>query len=415
MESIPPDPSSRTLRTRLLGGNGGARRMPKRIFGLATWLGLAMCCGMCVHYCKGGVGKVGSRLGNIVPDTYHVARGTGRSGFDPSARATFATGPRLDDFGRFRSHYSACSRKSAPAPQQRSRTQAKKKQGPSFSGNQRISTEGLVLPPQDENESRSQAVEAVSLYLKDPFWRNAGFKKKDKKAKGFKSGGAMKELMDLSGKTSNRGARMALEMSMGAENALSVAQSALAISQQLPKPMSMRFQDTKTLEEAQKLLSGSGVSLGLLSEPMDSGDKEALVIVGAQGNSLKNVVDLVESQTKKTHILLLNAEFTPMPPSAAKEFISSFDIIYSLLPLDIQGFMGSKKRGAVFRSFQNEKLFLWRAFMEDDKKEGRDRWTPVGSWRVRPNGKQLEDAMYGSGADSNPINKGIQGFRGIFG
>jgi len=60
---------------------------------------------------------------------------------------------------------------------------------------------------------------------------------------------------------------------------------------------------------------------------------------------------------------------------------------------------------------QDPKTFFWRVFSQDDKKE----WTPVGSWRVRPNGKQVEDALYSNGANDNPINKGISGFRNIFG
>eukprot|EP00466_Bigelowiella_natans_P013249 jgi/Bigna1/136434/aug1.34_g11142 len=86
-------------------------------------------------------------------------------------------------------------------------------------------------------------------------------------------------------------------------------------------------------------------------------------------------------------------------------------VVYSILPLQIQGFLGSKK-GAVFRAFKEPKSFFWRTFTrEDDDKE----WEATGSWKARPNAKQIEDSMYGSGAGDNPINKGISGIKNIFG
>ncbi|GAB5364574.1 hypothetical protein AAMO2058_000981800 [Amorphochlora amoebiformis] len=278
----------------------------------------------------------------------------------------------------------------------------------------RINIEGLVLPPESLEESLTQASNAVVAYLK-----TGKFKTKVPKTKGRagrKAAGAMKELMELSGKTSG-GARMALEMSIGAEDPHKVARMAITLSKSLPRPISIRFADPKIQKAAESLLdsaSASSTRLSSIENGNNEGSEEAtLMLVGAEGKRLGPVVSLVDSQAKKTNIVLLNADFTPQPPNAARGFVDTFEVIYSVLPLQIQGFMSSKQ-GSLFRAYQDKERFFWRAFMAEGK-DNKDKWKAVGSWKVRPNAKQLEDAMYGNGAAENPVNKGIEGFKSMFG
>jgi len=273
----------------------------------------------------------------------------------------------------------------------------------------RIDVSGLMLPPDTKEESIKQAALAVDNYLKNAQFGMRSTKKGKKKGRS----GAMKELMELQGKTSSR-ASMALEMSIGAEEPASVAEMVVGISSSLPKPIGMKFQDSKVKLAVEKLLAGnSGITFGMIDEDEKNEEKASLLIVGAAGKQLPAVVKAVETNSK-SHIVLLNAEFTPAPPAAARDFIERFEVVYSVLPLEIQGIMGNTQ-GAVFRAFEGSKSFFWRSFKLDRSKEDGERWEPVGSWKVRPNAKQLEDSMYGSGANTNPINKGISGIRNLFG
>jgi len=245
---------------------------------------------------------------------------------------------------------------------------------PDTLGSQGVNTDGLVLPPETIQESISQASEAVKLYIQNGQFKKAGPKKN--KGRGFKSKGAMKELMELQGDSKSSGARIALEMSMGADSAKDVAAMALGIAQVLPKPLSIRFGDKGIQKETQKA-NLPGVSLSMINNAKDGDENGNVLIVGAKGEQLKEVVKLTDSLGKKTNIILLNADFTPQPPSSARDFVDSFEIVYSLLPLAIQGFM-SNKNGAIFRAYQDSKSFLWRAFMEEPDKTGREKWKPVG-------------------------------------
>jgi len=269
----------------------------------------------------------------------------------------------------------------------------------------------VLTPPSTKEESIRQACESVRMYLSAGAFKEAPMSNKIG-GKKLKSKGAMKELLELQGKKSSGGARIALEISIEADNIDAVSEMTTSIAKTLPKPLNIRFGDKSIMERAMQRCGGEpGITLSMIMDPMEGAEKSSILIVGAQDKQLPQVVVNVQSAEKKTHVVLLNAAFTPQPPKAAKDFVDSFEIVYSVLPLQVEGFLTKAKKGAVFRVFEDPKTFFWRVFSQDDKKE----WTPVGSWRVRPNGKQVEDALYSNGANDNPINKGISGFRNIFG
>ena len=90
----------------------------------------------------------------------------------------------------------------------------------------------------------------------------------------------------------------------------------------------------------------------------------------------------------------------------AKSLTGSFDTVYQFLPLLVQGFLGSKAEGALFKCLsesQEEQSNNWNVFL----KEGSS-FKMIASQASRPDDDELELALYNNVATNNPVIKGIK-------
>lgn len=92
-------------------------------------------------------------------------------------------------------------------------------------------------------------------------------------------------------------------------------------------------------------------------------------------------------------------------------FANSFSVVYSYLPLAIQGLMGATQEGAVFKCVRGgaPEGSPWRILVKDDAGV----YQQVGAMQRRPEQADLENAMYNAAAAKSPVNKGIGVFRGL--
>ena len=99
------------------------------------------------------------------------------------------------------------------------------------------------------------------------------------------------------------------------------------------------------------------------------------------------------------------------PPDAASVFANSFSVVYSYLPLAIQGVTGATTEGAVFKCVRGgaPEGSPWRILVKDDTGE----YQQVGAMQRRPEQEDLESALYNAAAAKSKINKGIGLFRGL--
>ena len=99
------------------------------------------------------------------------------------------------------------------------------------------------------------------------------------------------------------------------------------------------------------------------------------------------------------------------PPDAASVFANSFSVVYSYLPLAIQGVTGATTEGAVFKCVRGgaPEGSPWRILVKDDTGE----YQQVGAMQRRPEQEDLESALYSAAAAKSKINKGIGLFRGL--
>ena len=99
------------------------------------------------------------------------------------------------------------------------------------------------------------------------------------------------------------------------------------------------------------------------------------------------------------------------PPDAASVFANSFSVVYSYLPLAIQGVTGATTEGAVFKCVRGgaPEGSPWRILVKDDAGE----YQQVGAMQRRPEQEDLESALYNAAAAKSKINQGIGLFRGL--
>jgi hypothetical protein len=92
-------------------------------------------------------------------------------------------------------------------------------------------------------------------------------------------------------------------------------------------------------------------------------------------------------------------------------FANSFSVVYSYLPLAIQGVTGATTEGAVFKCVRGgaPEGSPWRILVKDDAGE----YQQVGAMQRRPEQEDLESALYNAAAAKSKINKGIGLFRGL--
>lgn len=98
-------------------------------------------------------------------------------------------------------------------------------------------------------------------------------------------------------------------------------------------------------------------------------------------------------------------------PAADEVFANSFSVVYSYLPLAIQGLMGATQEGAVFKCVRGgaPEGSPWRILVKDDG----GMYQQVGAMQRRPEQADLENAMYNAAAAKSPVNKSIGVFRGL--
>ena len=98
-------------------------------------------------------------------------------------------------------------------------------------------------------------------------------------------------------------------------------------------------------------------------------------------------------------------------PDATAVFANSFSVVYSYLPLAIQGVTGATTEGAVFKCVRGgaPEGSPWRILVKDDAGQ----YQQVGAMQRRPEQEDLESALYNAAAAKSKINKGIGLFRGL--
>ena len=103
-----------------------------------------------------------------------------------------------------------------------------------------------------------------------------------------------------------------------------------------------------------------------------------------------------------------NPDAQPDPVAA---FANSFSVVYSYLPLAIQGVTGATTEGAVFKCVRAgaPEGSPWRILVKDDA----GAYQQVGAMQRRPEQEDLESALYNAAAAKSKINKGIGLFRGL--
>lgn len=96
---------------------------------------------------------------------------------------------------------------------------------------------------------------------------------------------------------------------------------------------------------------------------------------------------------------------------AVEVFANSFSVVYSYLPLSIQGLMGATQEGAVFKCVRGgaPEGSPWRILVKDDG----GAYQQVGAMQRRPQQEDLEAALYNAAAAKSPVNKSIGVFRGL--
>jgi len=131
-------------------------------------------------------------------------------------------------------------------------------------------------------------------------------------------------------------------------------------------------------------------------EPISSKKATSLVMVGV-GEAQARELLLSRWQS----VILINPK-----GFQAKSLTGSFDTVYQFLPLLVQGFLGSKAEGALFKCLsesQEEQSNNWNVFL----KEGSS-FKMIASQASRPDDDELELALYNNVATNNPVIKGIK-------
>ena len=99
-------------------------------------------------------------------------------------------------------------------------------------------------------------------------------------------------------------------------------------------------------------------------------------------------------------------------PSFLSKLSGSFETVYELLPLLVQGFILSKTEGALFKCLdegQDPADSRWNIFLKDGKTFKR-----IASQASRPDDEELELALYNNQAENNPLIKGIKSLKNAF-
>ena len=179
------------------------------------------------------------------------------------------------------------------------------------------------------------------------------------------------------------------------------------------------FGDAKTANLGAKETAAGGKLAGcqvasLASAIETPGTAGVSVIVNPSDKQLTLVQQLSVSAGLRP-VVLVNPSWTVEGESKMSpvhvNLVNSFDVVYSFLPLSIQGFL-NKSEGAVLKFVAGGSVSEcpWYVFsMKDGKMQC------VNKISKRPDAIELENALYQSIAASSPITRSVKAVRSIFG
>lgn len=134
-----------------------------------------------------------------------------------------------------------------------------------------------------------------------------------------------------------------------------------------------------------------------------------LVVVAPEEECMAGVLELVSEVWRGEVVVLLSPQWGKDPSEELEGFKRTFDVVYSYLPLAMQGLLG-KKEGALLKWVKEKNATAkWKIFV----KEGDGEFKCVGQQVERPKDEDLELAMYNASAAESPVTKGIQFLRNL--
>ncbi|KAH7442146.1 hypothetical protein KP509_03G073200 [Ceratopteris richardii] len=151
---------------------------------------------------------------------------------------------------------------------------------------------------------------------------------------------------------------------------------------------------------------------GSIEDFVDVDDSEVVVILAPKLSDVEYIINIAESAYPRP-VLLLNPGWVPEEEEKAdtsfSAFLQSFEVVYSYLPLAIQGFF-NKTEGAVLKHVKGGAPAgrPWLIFVREGES-----LKCVASMKKRPTSIDLENALYNSIAANSPVTKSIKFLRGL--
>lgn len=167
------------------------------------------------------------------------------------------------------------------------------------------------------------------------------------------------------------------------------------------------------VETAQRAAKDSNIRCyNLGSAPDLAEDTQVVVLVSPKLSDLTCVGNITKVAALRP-VVMLNPEWSEEDEADTGngEFLQSFDVVYSYVPLSIKGLF-SKTEGAVLKHVRSGAPAgtPWSIFV----KEGND-MKCVSSLKKRPTAGDLENALYNSMAANSPVTKSVKFLRGLTG
>jgi len=145
-----------------------------------------------------------------------------------------------------------------------------------------------------------------------------------------------------------------------------------------------------------------------------------IIILSAPGGedvgALKEVEELLYKCRGATLVCATNPRWDDVdPPEEYRGMIRNFTVLYSFVPLSIQGLLGTLD-GCVFKYAGGTgapEAAAYRVFLTDaDQESG---YKQIGQMSRRPGPGDLETVIYNAQAAQSPITKAAKGISGLFG
>jgi len=249
-----------------------------------------------------------------------------------------------------------------------------------------VRTRAVALPPESREEAIDQARRALSVGL----------------GRSVEVKGSEKSVL----KRISRGSkRLIVDFPLQDESAASVAGLASEILDGITSEKTvLAFGDREACRQAEALnLANCFFVEDTVPKKLKA---SSLVLVGVT----ESQAGLQLGGSRWTSVVLLNPKgFTEKTSKLA----SSFDTAYQFLPLLVQGFLGSKAEGALFKCLteddENGEGSKWNIFLKEGSSFKR-----VAAQDSRPDQDELELALYNNVAQNNPLIKGAKAVKGLF-